>query len=647
MIEIKNVTKIYKMGEHEVRALNGVTLKIEDGDFVAIMGPSGSGKSTLAHILGLLDIPSQGQYWLNGQDISNLQEDELSELRRSEIGFIFQQFHLLPRVSAKDNVRLPLLYSKLNVGEDYPQELLKLVNLDNRQDHRPNELSGGQQQRVAIARSLINHPRMIFADEPTGNLDSQSEKEILANLKKLNHEGITVIMVTHEDDIGKQAKRLIRMRDGVIVSDERLQTITSVPIKSRPQKIQSTGPVKDYLEYLAQGYKTLMANKIRSGLSMLGILIGVAAVVAILALGEGARKSLEEQLSTLGSNLLVVRPGGRRSMGVTQETGGAKLYIEDGQFLQEKLPSVKAVSPQVDGRAQISFENLNMSASVMGVESNYPEIRNWKPMLGQFFTAEDDRMRQRVCSIGMTVQRELFKNRNPIGEIIKINKVSFKVVGVMSDKSSGGWRDQNSMVVVPLRTAMRRLLGKDSVDSIDVMINSAEEIADAETTIVDLLNDRKKIPISQRENAIQVMNMADIQKMVEQSNKTMSLLLTSVAAISLLVGGIGIMNIMLVSVTERTKEIGLRKAVGAKRRDILIQFLTESIVMSISGGFMGILLGWLITTTLSTLTGWSTSVSLFSVIISIVFSSLVGIVFGIYPAMKASQLHPIQALRHE
>jgi macrolide transport system ATP-binding/permease protein len=647
MIEIKDVYKIYKMGEHEVRALNGVSLKIEDGDFVAIMGPSGSGKSTLAHILGLLDIPTSGQYLLNQQDISHIAEDELSELRRSEIGFIFQQFHLLPRVSAKENVELPLLYSKLAVPANYSLQLLKLVNLDNRQHHRPNELSGGQQQRVAIARSLINHPRMIFADEPTGNLDSQSEKEILSSLKKLNEEGITVIMVTHEETIGKQAKRLIRMRDGMIISDERLQNISPIKLIHRPVKTQSAGTIKDYLEYFLQGYKTLMANKIRSGLSMLGILIGVAAVVAILALGEGARKSLEEQLSTLGSNLLVVRSGGRRAMGVTQDSGGAKLFIEDAQYLQDKLASIKAVSPQVDGRAQVSFENSNMSVSVIGVEANYPDIRNWKPMLGQFFSQEDDRIRQRVCLIGMTVQRELFKNRNPMGEIIKINKVSFKVIGVMSDKSSGGWRDQNSMIVVPLRTAMHRLLGKESVDSIDVMINSAEEIESAEKDIVDLLNERKKIPLSQRENALQVMNMADIQKMVEQSNKTMSLLLTSVAAISLLVGGIGIMNIMLVSVTERTKEIGLRKAVGAKRRDILIQFLTESIVLSVTGGVLGILLGWLITTVLSSLTGWSTSVSFFSVFISFVFSSLVGIVFGIYPALKASQLHPILALRHE
>lgn len=647
MIEIKNIKKIYKMGDNEVFALQDVSLKIEDGDFVAIMGPSGSGKSTLAHILGLLDIPTQGKYILNGRDISSFSEDELAILRRDEIGFIFQQFNLLPRMSAKENIELPLLYSKKHVGDNRSQELLKLVNLETRGAHRPNELSGGQQQRVAIARALINGPKMILADEPTGNLDSQSEKEILEALKKLNNEGITVVMVTHEDEIGQQAKRLIRMRDGSIVSDTRTEEIAKVKLPEQTIIQKDTSFISDLFDYFKQGYKTLAANKIRSGLSMLGILIGVAAVVAILALGEGAKQAMEEQLSTLGSNLLVLRPGARKMGGVMQEGGAEQLYVEDGQFLKSRLPTIKEVSPSVEGRAQLAYQNKNRNSVVTGVESNYARIRNWKPALGRFFTDEEDRTRARVCLIGLTVYKELFKDKNPIGEMIKVNKISFQIIGVMSEKSGGGWRDQNDVVVVPLQTGMRRLLGKTSVDSIDIMIWKMEQIKDAEKQIITLLNDRKKVPLSQKENAFMLMNMADIQQMITASSNTMSALLASVAAISLLVGGIGIMNIMLVSVTERTKEIGLRKAVGAKRKDILLQFLTESIVMSACGGLAGIILGWTITTILSRAAGWTTSISISSMVLSIVFSSFIGVVFGIYPARRASKLHPIEALRYE
>lgn len=652
MIELKNIVKTYTMGSHTIRALNGVNLTIEDGDFVAIMGPSGSGKSTLTHILGLLDVPNSGSYMLNGREVSSLSEDELAVFRREEIGFIFQQFNLLPRMTAQENVALPLLYSERKLTYEFADKLLKQVNLDTRSHHKPNELSGGQQQRVAIARALINKPQIIFADEPTGNLDSQSEKEIMGILKELNSQGITVIIVTHEEEIGNQAKRLIRLRDGVIQSDIRQDDFKKSSSKSGVSlDFENKLNVSEVLEYFMIGFKTLLANKVRTGLSMLGILIGVAAVVAMLAIGRGAQKALEKDLASLGSNLLVLRSGGVRIGGVSQQAGQgsgiARLSNEDANDLLERVTMVKAVAPTVSGRGQVTYLNKNWNTEVVGTTVEYSLMRDYRADEGRFFTEEDNLKRLRVALIGQTVRRELFGGRDPIGQYIKINKINFQVIGVLSEKGSGGFNDRDDIILMPLFTAMHRLLGKDYVDTINIQVADPERTTEAEERILDHIYDRKRVPLSQRDDAFKIMNMADIQQAVTQSNNTMSMLLAVIAAISLLVGGIGIMNIMLVSVTERTKEIGLRKAIGARRRDILLQFLTESIVVSAVGGLCGIVLGTVITTLLTLLTGWSTSISVSSVFLSFIFSALIGVIFGSYPAQKASKLNPIEALRYE
>jgi len=638
------------MGDTTVHALRGVSLTIEDGDFVAIMGPSGSGKTTMANVLGLLDVPSSGSYKLNGREISQLSEDDLAVLRREEIGFIFQQFNLLPRMSAAENVALPLLYSGHENEEKFEYKLLKNVGLGTRSDHKPKELSGGQQQRVAIARSLINKPKMILADEPTGNLDSVSEKEIMKILHDLNEQGITIVIITHEDEIGEQANRLIRMRDGVVQSDERKKTFKKREAKKAEIKIETVAKLNtaEIVEYFRQGLKTLLANKVRTCLSMLGILIGVAAVVATLAIGSGAQRAIEKQLASLGSNLIVLRSGAIRVAGVSQEAGATtRLNFEDVKALKNELSEVKEVSPSVNGRGQVTFLNKNWSTQIIGAAPPYARIRAAQPVVGRFITDEENSKRARVAVIGETVISELFGDKNPIGEMIKINKVNFQIIGILPQKGANGWQDQDDVIVIPILTAMHRLLGKEYVDSIDIEAKNAESVDDMQEKIMDLMYARKRVPFSQRKDAFQIRNMADIKETLSESSKTMSILLSSIAAISLLVGGIGIMNIMLVSVTERTKEIGLRKAIGAKKRDILMQFLAESVVVSVVGGLAGIILGAGSAKILSTLAGWDTLVSINSVLLAFSFSVFIGLLFGIYPARKASDLAPIDALRYE
>jgi len=664
MIQLTDITKTYAMGSAAVRALRGVSLSIEPGEFVAIMGPSGSGKSTLLHILGLLDVPDRGSYSLLGREVARLSDDDLAALRNATLGFVFQHFNLLSRTSAVENAVLPMLYAPGRRGKDTDKarRLLAGVGLGERMGHKPNELSGGQQQRVAIARALIHDPRIIMADEPTGNLDSASAEDILGLLTDLNRQGITVIMVTHEADIAAHARRVIRMRDGQVQSDERQAgrapaasssagpRLVVAPAAAAPAPGLRAGPlalVREAPHDFRQAWRALTANKVRSCLSMLGILIGVTSVIAMLAIGTGARRAIETQLASMGSNLLIVRSGARRVAGVAYEAGAATRFtLQDAAEIRSRVRSVSRVSGSVAGRAQVVFGNKNWNTRVQGAEPDYAAMRAAQPTIGRFFTAEEVTQRARVVVLGMTLVRELFGDANPLGEYVKLNKINFQVIGILPEKGATGWFDQDDAAVVPLSTAMYRLLGKDYLDSIDVEIRSASEIESAQEAIRDLVTRLKRLLPSQSES-LDIRNMAEMQAAMTETSRTMSWLLAAIAAVSLLVGGIGIMNIMLVSVTERTREIGIRKAVGARRRDIMAQFLTEALVVSVLGGAVGILLGWLISSLVSRVAGWPVLITPSSILLAVGFSCVVGVVFGLWPAVKAARLNPIDALRYE
>ncbi|HWR01618.1 MAG TPA: ABC transporter permease [Chlorobaculum sp.] len=652
MIEVINIARTYQIGESSVNALNGVSLKIEQGEFVAIMGASGSGKSTLMHILGLLDVPDTGQYRLMGKEVSGMSEDELAGIRNNVAGFVFQQFHLLGRMSTIDNVMLPCIYSgKTGDFRKDAMARLETVGLGHRSDHRPNQMSGGEQQRVAIARALIRDPMIIFADEPTGNLDTKNSYEIMKILTDLHKEGKTIIMVTHEPDIAAFAERVITMKDGLVLEDRRK---SDAPVHAAPAKQLTlvTGSSALFqpgrlMGFVVQAFQSIVSNKIRTLLSILGILVGVASVIAMMALGSGARASMEEQLKSMGSNLLSIRGGSAKIGGAAQGTGTVTRFTEkDAEAIAGLSSLVSSVSGDVSGSGQIVYLDKNWSSGVEGVDYDYGKMRAAIPTVGRWFTPEEIQSRQKVAIIGTTVATQLFGNKNPVDQTIKINRINFTVIGIAPAKGFSGPRDQDDIVMVPVTTAMYRVLGKNYLDGIFVEVSSAENIDPAKKAIDALIRKRHKVSANE-ENSFNIRDMTQFQQMLSSTTETMSMLLGSIAAISLVVGGIGIMNIMLVSVTERTKEIGLRKAIGARKADIMMQFLIESVGMTLSGGIIGVLVGVGVSMLLATFAGWAVKTSVFSVVLASGFSVLIGLFFGLWPAQKAAGLKPVEALRYE
>jgi macrolide transport system ATP-binding/permease protein len=684
------VSKIYKMGDDvEIHALRDVDLTIQPGEFVAIMGASGSGKSTLMNILGCLDRPTAGRFLLEGVDAAGLDEPSLARIRGRRIGFVFQNFNLLARTSTLDNVSLPLFYAgRTTKTAVRVRNALALMGLADRADNYPNQLSGGQQQRVAIARALINDPAILLADEPTGNLDSRTANDIMEAIQGLNRQrGVTIVLVTHEPEMAAFADRVVTLRDGAIVSDVSSARIGRLvpPVQATPPSDVAEAP-SWWSEICSVNWIALLAalraigrHKLRSALTMLGIFIGVAALIAMVAVGEGARSAVRERMQSLGTDLLIATPASSRTGGVRGGAGSAStLRATDAAAILEEDTAVAEVSYINRQVAQAVYGDENWSTSVQGVTPSYVAIRNWPIASGRALTEDDERDGTAVCLLGQTVVDNLFSpSSDPVGATVIVKNVPMHVVGVLAAKGhSGGGQDQDDVVLVPFSTSQQRILGVSSlppsqqtataaplaaspsnpfgiqprlsgfVQAIFIQARSADLVKTALDQVTATLERRHRIKTG-ADDDFTVRDLTEIAQVAEESSRVMEMLLAAIASISLVVGGIGIMNILLVSVTERTREIGIRMAIGARRTHILLQFLLEAVLLSVVGGGVGVAAGIISSEVISAVAGWPTLLSPLVVLIAFVFSAAIGVFFGYYPARQASRLNPIDALRYE
>ncbi|WP_017522406.1 ABC transporter permease [Pusillimonas noertemannii] len=672
IIELQGIRKRYggRDGAPAVEVLQGIDLQIHAGEFVAIVGQSGSGKSTLMHILGCLDRASAGTYRFNGRDVSQLDADALAWLRRKAFGFVFQGYHLIATESARENVEMPAIYAGMaaDARAGRAARLLARLGMSERMDNRPQQLSGGQQQRVSIARALMNGGRIILADEPTGALDSRSGAEVMALFHELAAAGHTVILITHDRQVAGQARRIIEIHDGRIVSDrENAQESPgfvhsaldgagtgSSPAanagasprfaESRSAAIdlnevdQDPGPGwADLHEALRTAWRGMRINRSRTLLTLLGIIIGVASVIIMLGIGEGARQRVIAQLGTMGTTVMYM--GSR-----PPPTGGpAGQITEDDLAAIRGLPDIRRVLPVIGDPLTVRHGNVNRGIYVFSASEEMPSIHQWEVAQGRFYTDAEDSDLAPLVVLGSKASAHFFGSGDPMGKQLLIGSAPFEVIGVMAERGAdSGAQDYDDMVFIPYRTGRARVYQvQTQPDYVVLEAMSSDKVMAAEEAVRQLLLARH----GGRED-FSIGNAAARLQAEADTRRSMTTMLGLIAAVSLLVGGIGVMNVMLMTIKERTREIGIRMATGARHRDILRQFLTEALLLTVTGGAIGVTAGVLVAAVLI-VAGVPLVLSVRAMLGAFACAAATGMVFGFMPARTAARLDPVVALAGE